>query len=155
MRCSFLNLVEVTGLEPTTSWSLTKRATKLRYTSMYVAFSCLSVYDLFFSTAQGKRRLSQPIARIYVQSYSSHCAHTPQARCAERNAHPEPSDESKLRYTSIKAYIIIGKFRKAVKRFFFVLRIFSYEKIPPLRTASSMRFVNLLFRDFPFFAATL
>ena len=26
-------LVEVTGLEPTTSWSRTKRATKLRYTS--------------------------------------------------------------------------------------------------------------------------
>ena len=25
-------MVEVTGLEPTTSWSLTKRATKLRYT---------------------------------------------------------------------------------------------------------------------------
>ena len=29
-----LFLVEVTGLEPTTSWSLTKRATKLRYTSI-------------------------------------------------------------------------------------------------------------------------
>ena len=28
-----LFMVEVTGLEPTTSWSLTKRATKLRYTS--------------------------------------------------------------------------------------------------------------------------
>ena len=28
-----LFVVEVTGLEPTTSWSLTKRATKLRYTS--------------------------------------------------------------------------------------------------------------------------
>ena len=27
-------VVEVTGLEPTTSWSLTKRATKLRYTSV-------------------------------------------------------------------------------------------------------------------------
>ena len=27
-------MVEVTGLEPTTSWSLTKRATKLRYTSV-------------------------------------------------------------------------------------------------------------------------
>ncbi len=27
-------MVEVTGLEPTTSWSLTKRATKLRYTSL-------------------------------------------------------------------------------------------------------------------------
>ena len=28
-------MVEVTGLEPTTSWSLTKRATKLRYTSFF------------------------------------------------------------------------------------------------------------------------
>ena len=28
-------VVEVTGLEPTTSWSLTKRATKLRYTSLF------------------------------------------------------------------------------------------------------------------------
>lgn len=26
-------MVEVTGLEPTTFWSLTRRATKLRYTS--------------------------------------------------------------------------------------------------------------------------
>ena len=29
-------MVEVTGLEPTTSWSRTKRATKLRYTSPYL-----------------------------------------------------------------------------------------------------------------------
>ena len=28
------SVVEATGLEPTTSWSLTKRATKLRYASM-------------------------------------------------------------------------------------------------------------------------
>ena len=42
-------LVEVTGLEPTASWSRTKRATKLRYTSMtfciiqhiYFFFNCL------------------------------------------------------------------------------------------------------------------
>lgn len=27
-------MVEVTGLEPTTFWSLTRRATKLRYTSV-------------------------------------------------------------------------------------------------------------------------
>ena len=27
-------MVEVTGLEPTTFWSLTRRATKLRYTSI-------------------------------------------------------------------------------------------------------------------------
>ena len=34
-------MVEVTGLEPTTSWSLTKRATKLRYTSLLpVRFPC-------------------------------------------------------------------------------------------------------------------
>ena len=32
--CYAVFLVEVTGLEPTTSWSLTKRATKLRYTSV-------------------------------------------------------------------------------------------------------------------------
>ena len=32
--CIAFLLVEVTGLEPTTSWSLTKRATKLRYTSV-------------------------------------------------------------------------------------------------------------------------
>ena len=31
--CLFALLVEVTGFEPTTSWSRTKRATKLRYTS--------------------------------------------------------------------------------------------------------------------------
>ena len=31
-------MVEATGLEPTTSWSLTKRATKLRYASMYLLF---------------------------------------------------------------------------------------------------------------------
>ena len=29
-------LVEVTGLEPTTFWSLTRRATNLRYTSVLV-----------------------------------------------------------------------------------------------------------------------
>ena len=33
-RCYFLFMVEVTGLEPTTFWSLTRRATKLRYTSI-------------------------------------------------------------------------------------------------------------------------
>ena len=30
-----LILVEATGLEPTTFWSLTKRATKLRYASIF------------------------------------------------------------------------------------------------------------------------
>lgn len=35
--CSYTPaMVEVTGLEPTTFWSLTRRATKLRYTSIYI-----------------------------------------------------------------------------------------------------------------------
>ena len=34
MILSAFRMVEATGLEPTTSWSLTKRATKLRYASM-------------------------------------------------------------------------------------------------------------------------
>ncbi len=34
--CCFRFLVEVTGLEPTTFWSLTRRATKLRYTSICI-----------------------------------------------------------------------------------------------------------------------
>ena len=33
-RIALFVVVEVTGLEPTTSWSRTKRATKLRYTSI-------------------------------------------------------------------------------------------------------------------------
>ncbi len=32
-------LVEATGLEPTTFWSLTKRATKLRYASVNLRYS--------------------------------------------------------------------------------------------------------------------
>ena len=35
----FRLMVEVTGLEPTTFWSLTRRATKLRYTSVIQYFS--------------------------------------------------------------------------------------------------------------------
>ena len=34
-----LKVVEVTGLEPTTFWSLTRRATKLRYTSIKLLLS--------------------------------------------------------------------------------------------------------------------
>ena len=38
-------MVEVTGLEPTTSWSRTKRATKLRYTSILYWSSNRSFHD--------------------------------------------------------------------------------------------------------------
>ena len=42
-------MVEVTGLEPTTSWSRTKRATKLRYTSLYS--QRLILYNNYFFLA--------------------------------------------------------------------------------------------------------
>ena len=37
-------MVEATGLEPTTFWSRTRRATKLRYASMQIYY----IYNLFF-----------------------------------------------------------------------------------------------------------
>ena len=40
-KCLFL--VEATGLEPTTFWSLTKRATKLRYASICYAILANSI----------------------------------------------------------------------------------------------------------------
>ena len=54
-------MVEVTGLEPTTFWSLTRRATKLRYTSesfkQYLLYlkklkmqSLLIYFNIFFKT---------------------------------------------------------------------------------------------------------
>ena len=54
-------MVEVTGLEPTTSWSRTKRATKLRYTSLNSArlwahIACrVNLYIIFFRKKNVKR----------------------------------------------------------------------------------------------------
>ena len=42
-------LVEVTGFEPATFWSRTKRATKLRYTSKYGANEGTRTLDLRFT----------------------------------------------------------------------------------------------------------
>ena len=69
-------LVEVTGLEPTTSWSLTKRATKLRYTSMSLANS-ISYYNNYSKTV--KRFFVQReknSAKASVPVYFSTCEHT-------------------------------------------------------------------------------
>ena len=44
-----VNLVEVTGFEPATFWSRTKRATKLRYTSNYGANEGTRTLDLRFT----------------------------------------------------------------------------------------------------------
>ena len=56
MESSILGfLVEATGLEPTTFWSLTKRATKLRYASICYAILANSItyytHTLTFSQA--------------------------------------------------------------------------------------------------------
>ena len=42
-------MVEVTGFEPATFWSRTKRATKLRYTSMYGANEGTRTPDLLIT----------------------------------------------------------------------------------------------------------
>ena len=44
-----LELVEVTGFEPATFWSRTKRATKLRYTSKYGANEGTRTLDLLIT----------------------------------------------------------------------------------------------------------
>ena len=49
-----LLLVEATGLEPTTFWSLTKRATKLRYASI-----CIRRFTV--SPARQHKQLYTPI----------------------------------------------------------------------------------------------
>ncbi len=53
-------LVEVTGLEPTTSWSLTKRATKLRYTSM----KSISYY---INNSRRVKRFFTPMCKKFAQ----------------------------------------------------------------------------------------
>ena len=55
-------LVEVTGLEPTTSWSLTKRATKLRYTSISQKQHIL-LYQLFIVC----QAIFPPVLKIFVE----------------------------------------------------------------------------------------
>ena len=70
--CSAAFLVEVTGLEPTTSWSLTKRATKLRYTSVSLAKQhillyriykkCQAIFCLYLKNFQTERIFSKSLA---------------------------------------------------------------------------------------------
>ena len=48
-RKPLLDLVEVTGFEPATFWSRTKRATKLRYTSIYGANEGTRTPDLLIT----------------------------------------------------------------------------------------------------------
>ena len=61
-------LVEATGLEPTTSWSLTKRATKLRYASIYAALSRNSIHSIIKHLFFVKRFLTllERILKIFV-----------------------------------------------------------------------------------------
>ena len=59
-------VVEVTGFEPATFWSRTKRATKLRYTSKYGANEGTRTLDLLI-TNQLLYRLSYTSAFVQMQ----------------------------------------------------------------------------------------
>lgn len=56
-------MVEATGLEPTTSWSLTKRATKLRYTSL----SNVLHYTTFLFVFQVKSIGNREIFKFFLR----------------------------------------------------------------------------------------
>ncbi len=56
-------LVEVTGLEPTASWSRTKRATKLRYTSL----SNVLHYTTFLFVFQVKSIGNREIFKFFLR----------------------------------------------------------------------------------------
>lgn len=66
-------MVEATGLEPTTSWSLTKRATKLRYASMRLFSSnSINYYTYIMKNSQAFFGLFEKIfgARgIFLQNH--------------------------------------------------------------------------------------
>ena len=59
-------VVEVTGFEPATFWSRTKRATKLRYTSKYGANEGTRTLDLLITN-----QLLYRLSYIGVRSHSS------------------------------------------------------------------------------------
>ena len=64
------DVVEVTGLEPTTSWSRTKRATKLRYTSLLTFQICFrSFHDLLVP-----RRCSRALSHAALSGTARVCA---------------------------------------------------------------------------------
>ena len=74
-KCLFALLVEVTGFEPTTSWSRTKRATKLRYASIAV-YIIPKAAGFFWS----RRRDLNPRPLGPEPSALPNCA-TPRLRC--------------------------------------------------------------------------
>ena len=61
-------LVEVTGFEPATFWSRTKRATKLRYTSKYGANEGTRTLDLLITN-----QLLYQLSYIGIQANEACC----------------------------------------------------------------------------------
>ncbi len=95
-------MVEVTGLEPTTSWSRTKRATKLRYTSILYWSSNRSFHDpLVPRRPHASFRQRFPCGKTFGCSAApplpKNLART--ARCDFRE--PYAVRATKLRHTSI------------------------------------------------------
>lgn len=93
-RCYLL--VEVTGLEPTTSWSLTKRATKLRYTSISTHF----IITKRQSFVKRKRGFCFPLFKIYaiITPWSKFCSYASGISAARpwRNSYTKICCKSKI-----------------------------------------------------------
>ena len=94
-------VVEVTGLEPTTSWSRTKRATKLRYTSLLpIRFTPVVPRPLGPSSPQAFSFQSFAVAKLSVRSAASPL---PKNLAPLRFPGTLSVRATKLRYTSLSA----------------------------------------------------
>ena len=93
-------VVEVTGLEPTTSWSLTKRATKLRYTSIFtVLIFVRPFHDLLVP--------SSPHSALF--------SHRPAGQCSlSRSAAPLPKNLASLCSLRFPGALIDARYQTAL-----------------------------------------
>ena len=74
-RKPLLDLVEVTGFEPATFWSRTKRATKLRYTSIYGANEGTRTPDLLITNRLLYQLSHIGITRLHCRRHLRIIAH--------------------------------------------------------------------------------
>ena len=93
-------MVEATGLEPTTSWSLTKRATKLRYTSIFtVLIFVRPFHDLLVP--------SSPHSALF--------SHRPAGQCSlSRSAAPLPKNLASLCSLRFPGALIDARYQTAL-----------------------------------------
>ena len=74
-------MVEVTGFEPATFWSRTKRATKLRYTSKYGADEGTRTLDLLITN-----RLLYQLSHIGIEQLTAADIYELYHRCGKKSS---------------------------------------------------------------------